>query len=81
MDNLKALDRAKDFAERVADKAVWSKVGEIFTHNNVLFCFVSFLFGASIASDLGLLSNANEMVTHALGSSRARVFASLSWPA
>lgn len=29
MDNLKALDRAKDFAERVSDKAVWSKVGEV----------------------------------------------------
>lgn len=26
VDNLKDLNRAKDFAERVADSAVWSKV-------------------------------------------------------
>lgn len=30
VDNLKDLNRAKDFAERVADSAVWSKVGEWF---------------------------------------------------
>lgn len=27
VDNLKDLNRAKEFAERIADSAVWSKVG------------------------------------------------------
>lgn len=29
VDNLKDLNRAKDFAERVADSAVWSKVSHV----------------------------------------------------
>lgn len=37
VDNLKVLDRAKDFAERVADKAVWSKVS--FRHCSYLVVF------------------------------------------